>query len=67
MTLKRVKHTRQELRALRKLNSVMSTLGHNDAAARDLLEAAIIAMTYYYESNRVQALRDTWNVLRRIA
>jgi hypothetical protein len=61
--MKRVKHTRQELRALRKLENAIGHVAH-DLDAADLLQAAVIALAYYYESDRARVLRETWSVLR---
>jgi hypothetical protein len=63
--MRRVKHTRQELRALRKLENAIGHVSH-DTDAGDLLQAAVIALTYHYESNRALVLQETWSVLRGI-
>ncbi len=64
--MKRVKHTRQELRVLHKLDHATEHVSH-DSDAIDLLLAAKIALAYYYESDRARVLRDTWAVLRGAA
>ncbi len=61
--MKRVKHTRQELRVLRKLEHAMEHVQH-DTDAVDLLQAAQITLAYYYESERERMFWNTWAILR---
>lgn len=67
--MRRVRHSRRELSALAMLNRIIMRVLDDQAdhpAEMALLESAVIALKYYYESDRERVLRETWSVLRSL-